>query len=344
MKVLIALCLIAVIAVSAHPNPNNVHRPGADSIEAFRSWMTKHGKQYASTAEFQTRWSNYRATIQRIENLKKVHTRANFAPNKFSDLSVEEFRATYLTATPPNFGDDNINLADVRVSAQPTEFDWRTKKAVTPVKDQGQCGSCWAFSVTENIESMWFLAGKNMTRLSPQQIVDCDTVDEGCNGGWPYNAYAYVQGAGGLDTEASYPYTSGNTGSGGNCAFNQQTIGAKIKGFTYAIPACQDSCASQDESAMRNVLVAKGPLSVCVNAGSWQDYSSGILDNCDGSYSNLDHCVQLVGYTTTGGYYMVRNSWNTDWGISGYIYLALDPNNNNLNTCGIGDLATYANI
>jgi len=195
-----------------------------------------------------------------------------------------------------------------------TSFDWRDKNAVTYVKAQGQCGSCWAFSATEAIESAVALGGGGLTELAPEQIVDCDTTDQGCNGGDPRNAMAYVVSAGGLDTEASYPYTAGG-GQSGQC--QSETVGATIQGSV--------DVSDGDESALQSFLQNSGPPSVCVDASSWASYQGGVMSTCG---CNIDHCVQAVGITSQFGTpaYKVRNSWNTDWGVEGFIYLATGNN------------------
>jgi len=236
--------------------------------------------------------------------------------------------------------DDNM----MEWGANNTLVDWRQKGAVSKVKDQAQCGSCWAFSATEQIESAWFLAKGTLPILSPQQIVSCDKTDQGCNGGDTPTAYAYVKSAGGLESEAAYPYSSGG-GSTGTCKFKAASIVAKISGFSYATSPCSGSCKTQDEATFANNVAAKGPASICVNAEAWQLYSSGVLSAkaCGGSaYTDLDHCVQLVGYNKPASgksYWIVRNSWGTSWGYSGYIYVEYGTN-----ACGVADEATFVTI
>lgn len=222
-----------------------------------------------------------------------------------------------------------------------TTCDWRRANAVSPVKDQGQCGSCWAFSATEEIESMNYLKYGKMVVLSPQQIVSCDQVDQGCNGGDTPTAYKYVIGAGGLETEAAYPYKSGD-GNDYNCHFNKADIGAKITGFTYATPPCSGACDNQNEKLLAENMVKTGPVSVCLNAEPWQIYVGGILKSgCAHDVNSMDHCVQLVGFNNGGKdpYWVLRNSWNTDWGIDGYIYVSQGGN-----LCGVANEATFATV
>lgn len=248
-------------------------------------------------------------------------------------MSAEEFRNKYLTlkTTPKSPNDPVAPDFDQRIiDALPDEFDWRPKGAVTPVKDQGACGSCWAFSATGNMEGQWFLAGHPLTSLSEQNLVDCDhecqdadDCDQGCNGGLQPNAYQYVIKNGGIDTEASYKYE----GDDETCKFNSASIGAKISNWTF-IP--------KDEDQMAAYLVQHGPLAVAVDATIWQFYvGSGVLTISCGT--SLDHGVLVVGYGTETdifgykiNYWIIKNSWGADWGDSGYIYIEKD-----VGECGV---------
>jgi len=224
-------------------------------------------------------------------------------------------------------------------AAAPDRLDWsETSGAISPVKDQAQCGSCWAFSATEGIESAVFQAtGSASPPLSPQQIVSCDKTDGGCNGGDLPTAFDYVESAGGLDTEDDYPYTS-TTGRSGSCKSSTPVV--KVTDYKYAVAPCEGgSCSSQDEDGLKAALAAHGPLSICVNAETWNSYYGGVLSgSCSGKYNALDHCVQLVGYDTTAStpYWKVRNSWGTSWGEKGFIRLPMG-----VNSCGVADEAMY---
>jgi len=226
---------------------------------------------------------------------------------------------------------ETTNLLPTSPQAPPAKFDWRPSGVVTPVKDQAQCGSCWAFSVTENIESVWMIKQNikvaDFKPLAPQQIVDCDTSDEGCNGGFPATAYQYIESAGGLETEAAYPYKAVD----GSCAFNKADVESTISNFKYAT-------TKGDETTLKTNLATVSPLSICVDAANWQDYSSGVMGAWECCwFCQLDHCVQLVGYDTTAStpFYIVRNSWASDWGEQGFIRLAMGDN-----ACGLTDYAT----
>jgi C1A family cysteine protease len=289
--------------------------------------------------ETSTRFQNFKQSLQIISaNNKMVEGSrgAVFALNKFSDLSAEEFRAQYLMPdflpTPEEQRDYLVTPSTVAV---PAAFDWRTKSKVTAIKNQGQCGSCWAFSATENIESVWMikksLTNHTMAPLAPQQIVDCDRVDGGCNGGDTPTAYKYVINAGGIETEKEYPYR----GEDGNCKFEKSKVYAHITGYKYA-------AKKGEEAIMMEHVFSESPLSICVDAEKWQFYSHGVMTGpqCARRVS-LDHCVQIIGYDHTHNppYWLVRNSWGTDWGEKGLIMLEYGQN-----TCGVTDEATTAVI
>lgn len=197
---------------------------------------------------------------------------------------------------------------------------------MTAVKNQGQCGSCWDFSATETLESVCELAGYGLNTFSEEQTLDCDTTSYGCNGGWPYSAYKYLIQAGGVESEADYPYTA----SGGQCNANPSDFEkCKPSSWKYVTQ-------SQDESTMKNFLYNNSPLSICVDASSWQFYSGGVImaSNCG---TQIDHCVQATGWTTVQGTaaWIVRNSWGTDWGNSGYLYVQYGED-----TCAIAQEVT----
>lgn len=236
---------------------------------------------------------------------------------------------------------------DMRQSA-PDALDWSTQGATTPVKNQGSCGSCWAFSATEGVESGVFMATGQLPTLSTQQIISCDMKEAdggGCGGGDLPGAFGYVMEAGGLDSGEDYPDTSHVLGITGNCKWSGNKV-AQVASWKYAVPPCAESeqakggaCANQDEDGLKAALANFGPLSVCINAAEWDYYSSGVFSrSCSGAWADLDHCVQLVGYDSTGAkpYWKVRNSWGTGWGESGFIRLPMGEN-----ACGIADEATY---
>jgi C1A family cysteine protease len=269
--------------------------------------------------EYQHRLAIFSANVDLIQQLNEnAENGATFALNKFADLTPQEFRAIYNGHVASGADIEELEIGEVDA---PASFDWISKGKTTPVKNQEQCGSCWAFSATENIESVWMIA-KDLTSadfkpLAPQQIVDCDKNDGGCNGGDTPTAYEYVIKAGGQDTEASYPYHAVNQA----CQFKPADVEVKIASYKRIT----------GEENMLDATATVSPLSICVDAAQWQFYSSGVMtpSQCGNS---LDHCVQIAGYDTSANppYWNVRNSWGTDWGMSGYIRLEFGHD-----TCGL---------
>jgi len=246
-------------------------------------------------------------------------------------LEAETVTTSTKPSNTPNKTLTSTTTRTVGPQVSPATFDWRSssKKILTPVYDQEQCGSCWAFSATENIESQWALAGNALVSLSVQQIVDCDSTSYGCGGGWTQNAYNSVIKEGGQESWSEYPYTAQN----GNCQFSSSKIVAKISSW--------ENVYANNEDAMASWLAQNGPISICVDASQWSDYSGGVMtaSQCG---SSIDHCVLAVGYNTQANppYWIVRNSWGTSWGVeNGFIYLQYGTN-----TCELAFEPTSAKI
>jgi len=326
MKVAIVLALFLAVVLAER-------QLGVDEVKAkFIAFQQKYNKVYTSDDfhyRFQVFWDN----LERAREYQAQNPFARFGATQFSDMTPEEFKKFYLMdfdtqkfertrpAYKREFG------APLPEATQGGTFDWNSKGVVTPVYNQGQCGSCWAFSATETIESYFALAGGQLTQLSMQQIVSCDTTDHGCEGGFPSDAYQYVQSAGGIDSYSSYPYESGE-GADPSCAFNSGNV----------VTTVANSNSIDGEQGLYQQLSSGGPVSVCVDASSWQSYEGGVLTSCG---NNVDHCVQATGYTNYSPSYNgesawnVRNSWGTSWGQNGYIYVATGQD-----LCSIGDYAT----
>jgi C1A family cysteine protease len=321
MKVLAIVVLLGIALVSAqiHSDP---------ARESFVSWMHKHSKTYTTPRDFEHRFGIWQSNKEIAAQKNNGRVPEVYGVTKFSDLLPSEFREMYLMSEPivPHSVEGPV-APELESVSLPSSFDWRDKGGVvTPVYNQGQCGSCWAFSTTEAIESAWALAGHTLTKLSMQQIVDCDTSDDGCGGGNPPTAYQYVIGAGGLDSYASYPYVAEDQ----YCQFKASNVVAKISSWNYVT---QSGSASQ----MMSYMYSKGPLSVCVDASSWQYYNGGVITSSDGCGQSLDHCVMITGWSTQSGVesWNVRNSWGTDWGINGYLYVQRGSD-----VCGISQEVT----
>jgi len=289
---------------------------------------------------------NFKESLARVAKREaESGNQGVYGITKFSDMSTEEFKSVMLTYRPSKH--ENISLLDVSSEKlnNPVYLDWRNNQKITPVKDQGQCGSCWAFSATEAIESAWMLAGHPTAVLAPQQMVSCDTLDHGCQNGFPGNAFHYIASAGGQVPESAFPYHSGN-GNAGTCTVNLKSVVAKLNPtnpWKAVINFCGGgTCASQPELPNMENALQSGPMSVCLNAGPFQDYVGGILSaNCDASWTALDHCVQLVGYNNAppSPYWIVRNSWGLNWGYAGYVYIIKGKN-----MCGIADEVMVPNV
>ena len=291
----------------------------------FNAWTSYHGKVYQPTER------DYRQTVYR-QNLRKIYhhnhnTNSSWrmAVNEFADMTAPEFRARYVGGYFKRTYRPNEYSFEWNTTALPTSVDWSTKGAVTPVKNQQQCGSCWAFSTTGAVEGAWFLANHSLSSLSEQQLVDCSTAEgnQGCNGGLMDYGFQYVIDNRGLGSEAAYPYTA----TGPN-ACNKVASVAKISSFT--------DVPTNSELALVTAI-AQQPVSVAVEADqdSFQFYSSGVMTKACGTA--LDHGVLAVGYGTLGGqnYYKVKNSWGSSWGDSGYILLGRGTSFGSSGQCGI---------
>lgn len=295
------------------------------AILPWTEFKRQYKRQYVSAEEENLRRTVYETNMRRAQEMGARNPLARFGTNAFSDVTEEEFKRRhsaegfYARRKAPAQSPSTLlfNSKEVTAAAGQT-VDWRTKGAVTGVKDQGQCGSCWAFSSTGSIEGQYFLAGNKLTSVSEQELVSCDTIDQGCNGGLMDNAWSWLISAqkGQIVTEASYPYVSGD-GNAPPCDLNGKTVGATINGHKDL---------AHDETQMAAFVYASGPLSVGVDATSWQTYSGGILTDCISS--QVDHGVLVVGYDDTNNppYWIVKNSWNTDWGEKGYIRIKKGSN------------------
>jgi len=298
--------------------------------QAFEGYIKFYKKQYSGAVEKNARYLNFLASIENIKENNAKSRNATFGFTKFSDMSNKEFRNKMLM---PKFGKESEMKPKraVAQAAHPGTIDWVAQGMTTAIKNQEQCGSCWAFSATETIESANLIAGKLSASnpLAPQQFVDCVTADQGCNGGLPSDAFAYViSSTAGQDTEASYPYT----GEDGTCAYNPGNVGATI--------SSQSSISQGDEDTMWSTMKSTSPLSVCCDASNWQNYQGGVLTS-DQCTTNIDHAIQATGYNgnSNPAYWIIRNSWGSDWGLSGFIWLEYGTD-----TCGVADVVTYVSV
>jgi cathepsin L len=333
MKAIAAICLFFVCVYSA-PTFN---------VELDSQWAlfkTTFGKQY-STAEEITRRLAWEANVAiiRQHNLEHdlgLHT-YTLGLNNYADLTNAEFNQVMnglrVNASQTRSANRRTYVAPAGVEA-PTSVDWRTKGYVTPIKDQGQCGSCWAFSSTGSLEGQHFAKTGKLVSLSEQNLVDCSRKqgNMGCNGGLMDQAFTYIKENNGIDTEASYPYKAVDQ----QCHFKAADVGATDTGYT--------DVAQQDENALQSAIATVGPISVAIDAShsSFQLYRSGVYNERACSATQLDHGVLAVGYDSEAGqdYYIVKNSWGTSWGNKGYIYMSRNKNNQ----CGIATMSSYPTV
>ena len=310
-------------------------QPICSTTPSFTEWADMYGKTYQPTE------MDYRMTIY-AQNLAKIdaHNAANYSwtmsVNKFADLTADEFAAMYIGGLKSSRRSSLRGRSFPFVwnaTANPTSVDWEAKGAVTPVKNQQQCGSCWAFSTTGSVEGAWFLSNGTLPSLSEQQLVDCSTAEgnQGCNGGLMDYAFQYIIDNKGITTEDAYPYTA--TGPN-TCQAQGKPVAATLTSFVD-VPA-------NSETALETAIV-KQPVSVAVEADQsvFQFYSGGVMDSACGT--QLDHGVLAVGYGVDAGkeYYKVKNSWGADWGMKGYILLGRGAKFNPSGQCGIQSDPSY---
>jgi cathepsin L len=330
MKAFIALCLLFVCVYSAPTFNAELDAPWVLFKRTFE-------KQYASAEEETSRRSIFEDNVALIRNHNLeadigLHT-YTLGLNKFADMTNEEFNKQMNgldLSLKVNGGDRHTYRAPANVQV-PDEVDWRPKGYVTPVKDQGQCGSCWAFSATGSLEGQHFAKTKDLVSLSEQNLVDCSQAygNMGCNGGLMDSAFQYIKANKGIDTEKSYPYEAED----GKCRFKAANVGATDTGFV--------DIKAKNETDLQNAIATIGPISVAIDASqdSFQFYKSGVYNEPLCSSTELDHGVLAVGYDTDGSkdYYIVKNSWGTSWGNNGYIWMS----RNKKNQCGIATMASY---
>ena len=291
----------------------------------FAAFKAKYNRQYATELEEATALANFRENLARIAVLNERNPQATFGVNQFADISAKDFvarrRGVVPPATTPKFESPKHTL-----KAIPPIVNWVKAGGVTPIMNQGQCGSSWAFAAVYNIEGVNFATNKKLVELSVQEILDCDTLDQGCCGGFMTNAYQWLidNQHGNIMTAKSWPYE----GVVDNCSFANRVVGATITSYT-SIKA--------DEDVIAQYVATVGPVATAADADNWQFYQSGVMTDC--SSSEIDHGTTIVGYNDKANppYWMLKNQWGTDWGMEGYIYISKGNN-----TCGISEYATTA--
>jgi len=337
MRSFLTITIAITVATLCYASTDAVSPTDDEYNDLWQEFTAKHNKVY-HPHEVLNKFNTFKDNVDHImaHNAAGTH-KYKLAINQFADMSRAEFARSYLGLNAPIKKTRNVDAA-LESSSSPDAVDWVIKGAVTPVKNQGQCGGCWAFSTTGAVEGINQINTGNLVSLSEQELVSCASSygNSGCNGGLMDDGFKYIM-AKGDETESSYPYTS-SAGSTGTCSSSKAKsangiAASKITGYR--------DVTENSETALQ-AAVARQPVSVAIEAdqSAFQFYSSGVFDSTCGS--SVDHGVLLVGYGTDGGseYWKVKNSWGTTWGEDGYIRMARNVASS-AGQCGIASMASY---
>jgi len=318
-----------------------------DIEQMFDAWRSEHGyaNRFKDPVEYVKRLGIFAENLARIEEHNAKNLGWTMKMNEFGHLSPAEFKEMYTGLQVPKAPSSIPRTPFVwkgRKEENPSSVDWTTKGAVTAVKNQGSCGSCWSFSTTGGLEGAYFLKHGSLVSFSEEQLVQCDKVDQGCSGGLMDNAFKFIEQNGGLCKESDYPYTSGG-GTTGSCQSGCTVVsGSAVTGYKDVSPVPQVTPATV---AQMEAAVAQQPISIAIEADqmSFQFYSGGVMTGTCGT--TLDHGVLAVGYGTQDGkdYWKVKNSWGASWGQEGYILLEKGKSQKG-GQCGILLSASYPEL
>jgi len=303
--------------------------------EKFFDWMREYDVTFRNGEEFLKRMEIFIGWDKLVEEHNGSGSTWTMAHNQFSTLTHEEFVQKYLSPMPEEMRRRGDGVHVVQGSGD--SRDWVDDGAVTGVKDQGSCGSCWSFSATGSLEGSYYLKYGSLVSYSEQMLVACDTTDAGCNGGWMDDAFQWISDNGGLCSEDDYPYTSGS-GVAGTCQSSSCSVvsGSQVSGYT--------DVTENSEADLQDAVYGT-PVSVAIQANQlgFSLYSSGVYTGRCGT--NLDHGVLAVGYGTDSGtdYWKVKNSWGTSWGEEGYIRMEKGKDQYG-GQCGILLAASYPSL
>lgn len=317
----------------------------------FDDFVTTHGRQYESKEERDRGFEIFTENMKFIEETNAKEFSYKLGVTAFTDLTFEEFRAQYIGGFVSMPLENSTKFEHPAGFVEEDSVDWTTKGAVTPVKNQGHCGSCWTFSTTGALEGAMKVAGRELVPLSEQELVSCDTGligGHGCRGGNPQQAMGWVK-SNGICSEAGEPYVCMKQSSaectGHKCA--KSTCAATLKGGGFFSPGDVTAVHSVGHSVSDlEAAVSQQPVSVAIEADTkvFQLYKGGVLsDNACGQ--RLDHAVLAVGYGTDNGvkYWKVKNSWSSKWGESGYIRIARGSSSG-MGECGIRAMASFPTV
>jgi len=317
-----------------------------DLLDArFSAWTSAYNKQYGSESERKKRLGLYAASARLVEahnsKIPANSDRYRLGLNEFADLSDAEFFAMFGLGKMKGQEDCSATKKNlmrkpetVRPVDLPESIDWRKKGIVSPVKNQGHCGSCWTFSTTGALEAYYKKKTGRFVSLSEQQLLDCagNYDNHGCNGGLPSHAFQYIKESGGLDTEKAYPYEQKSEGN--KCRFRRWGVGVQVKGV--------HNITQFDETELEVAVGTVGPVSIAFQVASdFRLYAGGVYDSivCQNQPKDVNHAVLAVGYGLAADgtkYWIIKNSWGETWGTGGYFLMK-----RGVNMCGVSDCASY---
>jgi len=340
-RTITTILALLIVATAAKTRWHELESKGYD----FKQYLTEFQKEY-SPNEYAMREKIFNENLQRIkQHNKNPHATWKNGVNHLTDSTPQELgalrgyrRATEKTAAMLSVT-PKVHPLFPGPKQAPVSVDWRTTGAVSAIKDQGRCGSCWAFASAETIESFWFLKTQKLMDLSPQQIASCTEIPPqcynqgtgGCEGSSQVVAFSAIIANGGIVSEWTYPYQSW-PGTDFACKWaNNKTVAPVVRLTSYTV------ITPNSYDALLDALATQGPVTVSVDASTWSSYESGIYDGCNQTNPSIDHAVQAVGYGVDSNgrpYWIVRNSWTPNWGENGYIRLYRDGADNSAPRCG----------
>ncbi|CAL5212871.1 unnamed protein product [Lathyrus oleraceus] len=330
-KFILVMFLIFTTWILPHVISTRVLQPL--SSNTHEKWMAQFGKSYKDAQEKEKRFQIFKNNVEFIEYFNAAGDKPfNLSINHFADLTSEEFKASLNGKKKLHNEKETSSFRYHNVTSVPDSMDWRKRGAVTPIKDQGTCGSCWAFSAVAAMESIHQITTGELLSLSEQELVDCvkGKHTAGCDGGYMEDAFEFIAGKGGIASEVYYPYKETDE----SCKVKKEKQAAEIKGY--------EKVPSKSEKELLKAA-ANQPVSVYIDSGSstFQFYSGGIYTGKCGT--DVDHAVVVVGYGVSHDgtkYWLVKNSWGTEWGEKGYMRLKRDIGSKK-GLCGIAISPSY---
>jgi len=306
----VVLLLACALAAAIVPPASDV-----SLYTQFTAFESQYQRAYSSHSVRMAKFETFKSNLKAAQELNLLHAgKAQFGVTKFADMTAEEFATKILMTnyTDPIMPPTNV-AAELKGVIYPPTLDWRTMDMVSPVQNQGECGACWAFATTGEIESQWRIGGESPDiQFSAQQMVDCDSYDDGCSGGSASNAFMYVSQAG-LLQQMDYPYD----GQQQTCSYNSAEAQPAIASPSTETPGT-------DVTDILAYMFEHGPTTAVIDATKLQLYTSGVVSLPDDYCPNLNHMILLVGYDSNQGFFVGKNSWGTDWGENGFFQMTVE--------------------